>query len=145
MFFSITKHPQSRFPHNHQTKNLVVSLDDGWSHTCDLDSNDIWFKGYLDQGHLEDHAVEISHEDEPQYTGNFCVIKVFDQGAVIRTDKLRSFRMYHQLSYGLTNLVKLDNACWTDSIVTIGNDLNIIESKFDAIGEITTLNLRLKK
>jgi len=136
MFFSITKQPQSRFPHNHQTKNLVVSLDDGWSHACDLDGNDIWFKGYMDQGHLEDHAVEISHEDKPQYTGNFCVIKVFDQGAVIRTDKLRSFRMYHQPSYGLTNLVKLDNACWTDSIVTIGNDLNIIESKFDAIGEI---------
>jgi len=145
MFFAITKESQHNFPHNHQTKNLVVSLDEGWAQTVDQQGNDIWFKGYLDQGHLADHAVEISSEIEPQYNGNFCVIKVFDQGAVIRTDRMRSFRMYHQQDYGLTNLARLANACWTDSIVTIDNDLSIIESKFDAIGEIDDSELSFEQ
>ena len=136
MFFAITKESQRNFPHNHQTKNLVISLDEGWTQTVDQHSNPVWFKGYLDSGHLEDHAVEISYEDVPQHTGNFCVIKVFDQGAVIRTDRMRSFRMYHQQDYGLTNLAILANACWTDSIVMLNNDLIVSESKFDAIGEI---------
>ena len=73
MFFHISKTKQDNFPHNHQTTNFFVSLDEGWHHTFDQNNNNIWYKGYLDNGELADKALEIAEEEEPQRTGNFCV------------------------------------------------------------------------
>lgn len=136
MFFHIGKTSQNNFPYNHKTKNLVVSLDEGWSYIQDQHGNDIWYKGYLDRGYLHDNVLDIAVEEEPQNTGNFCVIKVFDRGIIIRADKLRSFPLYYQQDIGLTNLNKLSETFWTDSYVMLNNDLSIIHSKYDAIGSI---------
>jgi len=133
MFFHIGNTERDNFPYNHRSKDLVVSLDEGWSHTRDSDFNDIWYKGYMDNGLLSDHAIDISREEEPTRSGNFCVIKVFDQGAIVRTDKLRSFPIY--LNNGLTNL-EGNQEYPADSLVKMFNDLTAIETKFDAIGEI---------
>ena len=136
MFFHIGKTSQNNFPYNHKTKNLVVSLDEGWSYIQDQHGNDIWYKGYLDRGYLHDNVLDIAEEEEPQNTGNFCVIKVFDRGVIIRADKLRSFPLYYQQDIGLTNLHKLSETFWTDSYVMLNNDLSMIHSKYDAIGSI---------
>lgn len=136
MFFQISKTKQDNFPYNHQTANFVVSLDEGWQH-IQYQNNDIWYKGYLDSGDLTEHVVEIANQEEPTYYGNFCVIKVFDSGMVIRADRLRSFPLWHNSVDGLTNLRPLGDTYWTDSYVMMNNDLTILHSKFDAIGEIS--------
>jgi hypothetical protein len=143
MFFQISKTKQDNFPYNHQTKNLVISLDEGWAHVQDQHGNDIWYKGYLDQGCLANHVLKIAQEEEPQNTGNFCIIKVFDHGAIVRSDKLRSFPLYHQQNFGLTNLTELSETFWTDSYVMLNNDLSIIHSKYDAIGSIDNSELSI--
>jgi len=143
MFFYVSKQHQSNFPHNHKTKNFVISLDEGWSQTRDQHGNDIWYKGYLDADNLPDKVIEISAEEDPKHSGNFCVIKVFDQGLVIRSDKLRSFPLWYHSVMGLTNLRPIGETYWTDSYVMLDNNLQLIHSKFDAIGniDITTLSL----
>lgn len=139
MFFHIGKQIRNNYPHNHRSKDLVISLDEGWSHTQDDNFNDIWFKGYLDDGQLSEQAVEISREEDPTRSGNFCVIKVFDSGAIVRADRYRSFPIYP--NEGLTNLEGSDSFA-ADSHVMMYNDLTSIESKFDAVGHIddTTLS-----
>jgi hypothetical protein len=136
MYFQISKTKQDNFPHNHQNKKFIISLDEGWSHTKDIHCNDIWYKGYLDQGSLSDHIEVISQEESPKHSGNFCIIKVFDRGVIIRSDMLRSFPIWHNHQLGLTNLSNIGDIFWTDSYVMMHNDLSIIHSKFDSIGEI---------
>ena len=136
MFFHISKTVQDNFPYNHLTENFVVNLDEGWHQATDQNNNKIWYKGYLDQGQLSDHVLEIANEEEPKHSGNFCVIKVFDQGLVLRTDKLRSFPIWYDVDQGLTNLHQFTETYWSDSFVKLNNDLTIIHSKYDAIGDI---------
>ena len=143
MFFHVSKTAQNNFPYNHITENFVISLDEGWHQTTDQHGNKIWYKGYLDQGRLADHAVEIGDQEEPKYSGNFCVIKVFDQGLILRTDKLRSFPIWYDAVQGLTNLRQLKETFWTDSYVMLANDFSIIHSKYDAIGPIDDRALSL--
>lgn len=144
MFFQISKSKQDNFPFNHQTKNFVISLDEGWRH-IHYQNNDIWYKGYLDAGDLTQHVLEIANEEEPSHCGNFCVIKVFDVGMIIRTDKLRSFPLWHSTTNGLTNLHPIGDTYWTDSYVMMNNNLSMLHSKFDAIGEISDSLLSFKQ
>jgi hypothetical protein len=141
MFFQISKFKQDNFPHNHQTANFVISLDEGWAHTKDLKNNDIWYKGYLDSGQLSVSVLDIAEEQEPTHHGNFCVIKVFDQGLVIRTDRLRSFPLWYNPDIGLTNLKNIGETLWTDCVVMLHNNLTISRSNFDVIGNIDTSTL----
>jgi hypothetical protein len=136
MFFHVSKSVKNNFPYNHQTKNFVISLDEGWSQTKDSDNNDIWYKGYLDQGQLFDSVLDIADEEEPKHHGNFCVIKVFDQGLTIRADRLRSFPLYYSATDGLTNLTNVGETYWSDSYVMMTNDMSLVHSKFDAIGKV---------
>ena len=138
MFFHISKTHQDNFPYNHKTENFVVSLDEGWHHTQDSYNNDIWYKGYLDAGLLENHVLEISNEETPSYDGNFCVIKVFDQGAVVRSSRLRSFPIWHNPTIGLTNLQNIGEIFWADSVVMLDNNMSLLHNKFDPIGNIET-------
>ena len=136
MFFYISKQHQSNFPHNYKTENFVISLDEGWDYTRDQYNNDIWYKGYLDTDNLSDKVIEISAEEDPKHFGNFCVIKVFDQGLVIRSDKLRSFPIWHNAQQGLTNLKNIGDIYWADSYVMLTNEMQMMHSKFDTIGDI---------
>jgi hypothetical protein len=136
MFFHISKTKQDNFPYNHKTNNFIVSLDEGWNHTTDEHHNNIWFKGYLDDAILADHVIHISQEEEPKHSGNFCIIKVFDTGLIVRTDRLRSFPLWYHSEIGLTNLQNIGETYWTDSYIMLNNDLSIIHSKYDVVGTI---------
>jgi hypothetical protein len=136
MFFHISKTVQPNFPHNHRTNHFVVNLDEGWTNVQDQHGNDIWYKGYLDDAPLQWHAVRISDESTPTHNGNFCVIKVTDSGLTIRTDKLRSFPIWHDLNDGLTNLRSMNTTVWADSVIDVANDLSLSQTSFDAIGNI---------
>jgi len=141
MFFQISKTSQDNFPHNHKIKNFVVSLDEGWTHVQDFHGNDIWYKGYVDDAPLRWFAVRISTEQEPQYTGNFCVIKVTDNNVIIRSDKSRSFPLWYDPIQGLTNLRNIGETIWSDCLVTVNQDLILTRSYFDAVGALSDVEL----
>jgi hypothetical protein len=136
MFFHISKNKQDNFPHNHQTKNFVISLDEGWTHVQDYQGNRIWYKGYLDDAPLSWYAVRISEEQEPQHTGNFCIIKVTDQELILRSDKTRSFPLWYHDQLGLTNLKPIGETIWSDCLVSLANDFSLKRSYYDAVGKI---------
>ena len=138
MFFHISKTVQENFPHNHQTTHFVISLDAGWNQTVDQNNNNIWYKGYLDDDLLADRVLEISDEELPSFTGNFCVIKVSDQRLVIRSSKLRSFPIWYNSAIGVTNLQNIGEVVLVDSIITVNHDMGLIQNKFDPTGDIET-------
>jgi hypothetical protein len=133
MFFSLSKTVQPNFPHNHQTTNFVVSLDEGWTQTKDRQGNNIWYKGYLDNGKLADEILTIIDEIKPTYLGNFCAIRVTSTGINLRSDRQRSFPIWvsDQL---ITNLVKQPITIWTDDVIDIGIDFTLTHNYFDVIG-----------
>lgn len=136
MFFYVSKSKQDNFPYNHQTKNFVVSLDEGWTHVYNSQGDNIWYKGYLDDAPLQWYAVRISEETIPTHSGNFCVIKVSDQEVTVRTDRLRSFPIWYDLNSGITNLKNIGETLWIDCLITLNNDLTVVRNYFDAIGPL---------
>lgn len=139
MFFHIGKTTQSNFPHNHQSKDFIISLDEGWTHFQDHLGNDVWYKGYLDDDILSRFAVNISSETIPSCSGNFCVIKITDQGVVLRSDRSRSWPLWYDPSLGLTNLHDIGETIWVDCLVTLNQDLTLTRSYYDAIGPISNI------
>jgi hypothetical protein len=144
MFFHIGKTVQENFPYNHQTDNFVINLDEGWTQVQDSQGNNIWFKGYLDDAPLHQYALRISEENKPTYSGNFCVIKVTSQGAIIKSDRLRSFPIWYN-GQELTNLKNIGETIWADCLVTLNNNLTLTRSYFDAVGEIPDVKLSFNK
>ena len=143
MFFGIGSCVLDNFPVHYQHNNLVINLDSGWEQMPDQHGNLLLYKGYIDNGILDDYVIEISNQEEPLHNGNFCVIKCFDQGVSIKADRLRSFPIWYSATDGITNLTPLDQTVWTDSFVMLTDDLRLIESKFDAIGTIADTYLSL--
>ena len=141
MFFNITTKELDNFPIKYRHGNLVINLDSGWSETADNNNNKIFYKGYLDQGPIAEYIEEIARQEEPIYTGNFCILKCFDQGVTIKTDRCRSFPIWYDAVQGCNNLIPYSYTCWTDSFVTITYTLEKIESKFDLIGPIESTTL----
>lgn len=133
MFFNISKTLQDNFPHNHQTKSFVISLDEGWAQTSDAEGNPVWSKGYLDQGDLKAKLLDIVKETVPEHSGNFCVIRVTDDCVNIRSDKERSFPIWTSAE-SVTNLVRSDNTIWADDVIDIDQNFNISHHYFDVIG-----------
>jgi len=143
MFFNIGSRVLDNFPVHYQHNNLAINLDSGWKQMLDQHGNLLLYKGYIDNGILDDYVIEISDQEEPIYNGNFCVIKCFNQGVYIKTDRLRSFPIWYSATDGITNLTPLDQTVWTDSFVMLTDDLRLIESKFNAIGIIENTYLTL--
>lgn len=136
MFFSISPVKQDNFPIHYQHQNLSIGLDTGWNVTYDHYGNKIFYKGYIDNGPIENYIDSIASQEEPLYTGNFCVLKCFDKGISLKTDRLRSFPIWYDTDKGLTNLVPYDYTCWTDSYVTLLDNGTIVESKFNLVNLI---------
>jgi hypothetical protein len=130
MFFSICNKSLENFPYHYQHQNLIINLDNGWQSIKDQHNNCIYFKGYLDDDILKTRILEIAEQEEPLFFGNFCVIKCFDKGVTIKTDRLRSFPIWYSAEQGLTNLTPLTHTCWTDSFVMITDSMQLVESKF---------------
>jgi hypothetical protein len=132
MFFQISDKLLDNFPTNYQHNNLYVNLDHGWHTTFDQHNNRIFYKGYLDNLTIADCVLDIACQEEPVYTGNFCLIKCFDQGITVKTDRYRSFPMFFS-GHGLTNLYNTGDPVHTDSFVMITNNLDKVESKFNLL------------
>lgn len=137
MFFHIGKFKEN-FPHHYNHNNLTINLDEGWHNGKDCNGNQLFYKGYADNFNLEDILSAIADQEEPLYTGNFCLIKCFDKGITLKTDRYRSFPLWYDKSEGITNLINIGQPIWTDSFAMLTKDYDLIESKFDIIPEFET-------
>jgi len=134
MFFNIGPEKLDNFPVHYQHGKLTVNLDTGWKETVDVYNNKIFYKGYLDKANIDNCIVELSNQEEPLHTGNFCLIKCFDQGVTLKADRYRSFPIWYDPAYGLNNLISWQETSWTDSFVKLTHELEKVESKFDLLG-----------
>jgi hypothetical protein len=134
MFFSINKLPQENFSHYWQLGNFAISTDAGW-HLKELKNYSVVFKGYLDDGNIEDSLCAIVDSKQPLLTGNFCALALnqLTGQLLIKSDIYRSFPIYISDS-GITNLVPASRTAWTDNLITVNPDFSIIEEQFDVIG-----------
>jgi hypothetical protein len=135
MFFCIGRDDNDNYPCQERFGSLVVSTDPGWTRST-IAGHPVLFKGYVDQGRLQDRLLEIIQQSVPMITGNFCVlIYTPDQGIIdIMTDRYRSFPLYYTKGVAVTNLCALEQVAWADSTVTVTEDLDITERKHDIIG-----------
>lgn len=134
MFFSISTKVQDNYPSHFYHNNIVINTDSGWQ-TKTITSKVIVYKGYADLYPLDEILEEIISQNEPSFTGNFCVF-VLDKNEIhIKTDLYRSFPIHYSDSE-ITNLYKLSNFVSADKTITINNDLKISEKKFNIIGDI---------
>jgi hypothetical protein len=141
MFFNIGLDRLDNYPIHYQHGNLIINLDTGWTETVDTHNNKIFYKGYVDNGKIEDYIQSIAEQEDPLYTGNFCLIKCFDQGVTLKTDRYRSFPIWYNKEHGVNNLIQYNETIWTDSFITLTFNLTKIESKIDLIGPIKTATL----
>lgn len=145
MFFSIDKTKQVNFVNDFQFGNFFISVDSGWE-TYETEKHVVIYKGYADYFHLRDLLDEIITETKPSQTGNYCAIVYCktDNTISIKSDRYRSFPIYIDRGNKVTNLVKQDQTAWTDSLIIITDNFEIIENKFDAIGTIDVSTISLE-
>lgn len=145
MFFSISQTKKENFPNQHNIGNIVVNTDNGWTLHNDK-SYTVLYKGYVDFGNINEILDDIIACDSPRVTGNFCAIVYYKEFKTvkIKSDLHRSFPIY-VTDIEITNLVPSDKIMWTDSLVTISENFNIVEDKFDAIGNIDTTKITVKQ
>jgi hypothetical protein len=138
MFFSIGHTAKENFSEHYQLGPFAVSTDAGW-HQYRSHSHTAVYKGYADSDHLVNILGHVIGQQEPRLFGNFCVI-VYDHDLAqlrIQTDRWRSFPIYLTDSE-VTNLVRSSRTAWADSLVSIDQNFEICETKFDPIGPIDT-------
>ena len=143
MFFNIGSKSLDNFPKNYQHNSLYINLDEGWHKSHDQHGNILFYKGYVDNVNIEDVLLEIANQEEPTFYGNFCLIKCFNQGVTIKADRLRSFPIWYSTHSGLTNLIPLELQVWTDSVVMIQNNGELVESKFKYLDSTESIALTL--
>lgn len=138
MFFSITPSVRHNFVTHFKLGSINLYTDLGWN----IKSTEEWtvvFKGYADEFLLEKNLFLIVDQDVPKFTGNFCLIcHEHSTGRIfIKNDLWRSFPIFRH-GDEITNLFKSETVFWTDTIVSLDQNFNITERKFDAIGHIET-------
>ena len=134
MFFQIDKNFNPDFPCHWQLGDFHVSTDMGWEITQRLGVK-ILYKGYADSAALYTLLEDIICQRTPKLLGNFCVIAQVDGSLQIQTDLYRSFPIYIS-DHDINNLVRTDHVAWTDSLITMDRDFDVVEDKFDVIGDI---------
>ena len=142
MFFSVSQYARSNFSNHYQFGEFFIDTDAGWQ-VYESANHAVLYKGYVDSGPLVDALPLIVAQTEPKLLGNFCAF-VFDTvtGTVkIKTDPYRSFPMYVDPGQEITNLTPHACTAWTDSLIEIRKDFEIVESKFDVIGDIDSTEL----
>lgn len=146
MFFSIGAKAKSNFSHFHQFGPFVISTDAGWQRH-DADNYICLYKGYVDSGTIESLLDQIAQQTEPLLYGNFCMLVYYPHRQIlqVQTDRWRSFPIYVEQHSEVNNLVPLSSTAWTDSMVTINQDLSVEETKFDAVGSINTDPISLEQ
>ena len=54
MFFGIGPRVLDNFPVHYQHNNLVINVDSGWKQILDQHGNQLLYKGYIDNGVLDE-------------------------------------------------------------------------------------------
>jgi len=127
MFFSISKTKNdSRFNNHHSINGFNISVDDGWSKITTNETTLI-YKGYCDATNLENIVKDFECDNTPRYTGNFCVLLIYENKVIITHDIDRSFPLKYYSNDVLTNLpyfndIEIEDEIWSDSIVEYTND-----------------------
>ena len=101
----------------------------------------IVYKGYAESDQLTDLLPTILDQHIPLLLGNFCVIVIDHSTVQIKTDRYRGFPLWADANKEITNLIPLSYTIWADSILECDLQLNIIEHKFNIIGDIDTTPL----
>jgi hypothetical protein len=138
MFFSLTPTVKNNFAEHFQLGSINLYTDLGWNISL-FNKWTVVFKGYADAFAIEKNLSLILDQDVPKFTGNFCVIcyKHTTGEIFIKNDLWRSFPIFRH-GNEITNLIKSNVVFWTDTTVSLDQDFNITEKKFDAIGHIET-------
>lgn len=136
MFFSIAQQYKDNFSKFYELGSFKISTDAGWTE-FKQDGHSVLYKGYADSDKLASLLDQIISQKEPEFLGNFCALVYSVKSGTLRiqTDRYRSFPIYFDATQ-ITNLFRLDNTAWTDSLIEINTDLTVVESKFDVIGPI---------
>ena len=128
MFFSVSKNTQINFPCQHNMAGLIINTDLGW-HSKTVNGVDYLYKGYADADKLENLLPQIAGQEQPKFTGNFCVFVNRQDRISIRTSRYRSFPVWHDAE-SFTNLIPCANSVWSDSQCDVKSTLEIIQKNF---------------
>lgn len=131
MFFNISSQKLDNFPVQIDYNNFVINLDQGWSVVKKDNGKILIFKGYVDDGLLSYLIDDIVQQSVPSYYGNFCIFECDNNQVRVITDVLRSFPIWYNQTGSLTNLVPGQYTIWTDSVVTLNSNFELIEKKFN--------------
>lgn len=137
MFFCLTIDVDPRFPEHWNLGNLILNTDAGW-HRIDANGHVFIYKGYADHLRLHDNLFSIN---DNQQEGNFCIFDYdISNGLIsIKTSLYRSFIIWHDRNkHCLTNFDTGPSTIWTDSTISVDQDLEVYEDKIDLIGNIDT-------
>jgi len=132
VFFCISKQQCENYTLHWQVSNIHIYTDNGW-HSCEHNNTLFIYKGYIDQGKLDQQLLTVDNTA----LGNFCIITIDKVQKTIKliTDRYRSFPIYYEPLHTVTNLIPAMYTVWTDSLVELDFDLNVIEHKVDVIGQ----------
>ena len=138
MFFSISKQAQENFSNFYQLGPFHISTDSGWNTTC-IGQYQCVYKGYVDNMDMITALDQVVEQDEPELLGNFCVLvySAETKNLKIKSDRYRSFPIYFDAT-GASNLLKLDQTVWSNSLITFTDNFESIQTQFDLIGPIDT-------
>lgn len=141
MFFCISNQHHDNFSLHWTVGNIHIDTDDGWK-AQQHDSKLFVYKGYLDQGRLDQQYTTV----DSSQLGNFCVIVIdqLEKTIKLTADRYRSFPIYVKNQQAITNLAPLEKTIWTDSVVNADFDLNITEHKVDVIDYVDSTELNYK-
>jgi hypothetical protein len=141
MFFHIADQPQPNYPCHWQLGSFWISTDSGWQ-LEQVGSAQVLYKGYADSAPLENLLYDIVLQTTPHTLGNFCALVFADHTLAIQTDRYRSFPIYigHK---DINNLIATERTAWTDSVISVHEDLAVTETKFNVIGHawLPTINV----
>ena len=141
MFFCISNQHHDNFGLHWTVGNIHIDTDDGRK-SQQHDSKLFVYKGYLDQGRLDQQYTTV----DSSQLGNFCVIAIdqLEKTIKLTADRYRSFPIYVKNQQIITNLAPLEKTIWTDSVVNADFDLNITEHKVDVIDYVDSTELNYK-
>jgi hypothetical protein len=111
-------------------------MDQGWN-ILEHNRETIAYKGYLDHGDLDLEIYNIVDNNVTR-SGNYCIIILSDETAQVRHSLYRSFPLWYDPNFGVTNLCPLSRKIFADSLLTLNKDLTFKTDGVDVITEVPT-------
>lgn len=137
MFFSINTYPLDNFDQVHKFDRLYVGVDAGWT-LHETATHLMLYKGYCDTNTMSNIVESVIEQTEPTLLGNFCFIIMNKQTGIIKikTDLYRSFPIYYRRYFEVTNLIPSEHVVWTNNLIEMDQELDVIVTKFNTIGTV---------